>query len=129
MPLQLNEITREIVRGSILVHQTLGPGLLESAYESILAGELVRRGFSIERQKSVDLNFNDIFVPNAYSIDLLVESQVVVELKSVERIAPVHKKQVLTYLRLMNLHVGLLINFGGVTLMEGLVRIVNGPPP
>jgi len=121
----LDDITGEIVDASIRVHQDLGPGLLESVYEVILAKVLTRRGLTVEWQKPVCFEYDGISFDDGFRVDLLVEGRVVVELKSVEKVAPVHSKQLLTYLRLMNLPVGLLINFGAATLKEGLHRIVN----
>jgi GxxExxY protein len=121
----LDDITGEIVDASIRVHQDLGPGLLESVYEAILAKVLMRRGLTVERQKPVCFEYDGISFDDGFRVDLLVEGRVVVELKSVEKVAPVHSKQLLTYLRLMNLPVGLLINFGAATLKDGLHRIVN----
>jgi GxxExxY protein len=107
------------------------PDLLESVYESVLARALTRRGLRVERQKTFTFEYDGMIFEEGLRIDLLVESCVVVELKSVEKLAPVHAKQTLTYIRLMKLQVGLLINFGGETLKEGLKRIVNNlsPPP
>ena len=121
----LDDITGEIVDASIRLHQDLGPGLLESVYEAILSKVLTRRGLTVERQKPVCFEYDGISFDDGFRVDLLVEGRVVVELKSVEKVAPVHSKQLLTYLRLMNLPVGLLINFGAATLKEGLHRIVN----
>jgi GxxExxY protein len=121
----LNQITGEIVRQSFDLHNRLGPGLLESVYEAVLARMLERRGFAVERQKSVPFEFDGLRFDDGLRVDLLVEGAVVVELKSVEKVAPVHTKQVLTYLRLLDLRVGLLINFGAPTLREGLKRVVN----
>ncbi len=121
----LDDITGEIVDASIKLHQDLGPGLLESVYEAILSKILLRRGLTVERQKPISFEYSGIKFDEGFRVDLLVEGLVVVELKSVERVAPVHSKQLLTYLRLMNLPVGLLINFGASTLKEGLHRIVN----
>jgi GxxExxY protein len=121
----LDDITGEIVDASIRVHQDLGPGLLESVYEAILAKVLMRRGLTVERQKPVCFEYDGISFDDEFRVDLLVEGLVVVELKSVEKVASVHSKQVLKYLRLMNLPVGLLINFGAATLKEGLHRVVN----
>jgi iron complex transport system substrate-binding protein len=121
----LDDITGEIVDVSIRVHQDLGPGLLESVYEAILSKVLTRRGLLVERQKPICFEYDGISFDDGFRVDLLVEGRVVVELKSVEKVAPVHSKQLLTYLRLMNLPVGLLINFGAATLKEGLHRIVN----
>ena len=125
---ELDNITGEIVDSAIKVHQGLGPGLLESVYESVLVKALEKRGLKIERQKPKTFEYDDITFDDGFRVDLLVEGRVVVELKSVERLAPVHNKQLLTYLRLMKLPVGLLINFGASTLKEGLHRIVNDLP-
>jgi len=121
----LDDITGEIIAASLRLHRDLGPGLLESVYEKILARVLTKRGLMIERQKSICFEYDGIRFDDGFKVDLLVGGQVVVELKSVEKVAPVHGKQLLTYLRLMNLPVGLLINFGAPTLKEGLHRIVN----
>lgn len=121
----LDDITGEIVDASIRLHQDLGPGLLESVYETILSNVLTRRGLTVERQKPICFEYDGFSFDDGFRVDLLVEGRVVVELKSVEKVAPVHSKQLLTYLRLMNLPVGLLINFGAATLKEGLHRIVN----
>lgn len=129
MSKEIDEITGEIVDAAIKLHTHLGPGLLESIYEIVLARELERRGLRIERQEAVSFDFDGMHFNEGFRVDLLVEGVVVVELKSVERLAPVHSKQVLTYLRLLKLPVGLLINFGGATLKEGLHRIVNNYAP
>jgi len=121
----LDDITGEIVDASIRIHQDPGPGLLECVYEAILAKVLTRRGLTVERQKPICFEYDGISFDDGFRVDLLVERRVVVELKSVEKVAPVHSKQLLTYLRLMSLPVGLLINFGAATLKEGLHRIVN----
>ena len=121
----IDEVTGEIVDAAMKIHMKLGPGLLESVYEQILAGELRRRGLLVERQRRVDLYFDGICYEHAYVVDLLVERTVVVEIKSIEKTAPVHAKQVLTYLKLMDLQVGLLINFGAPFLKDGIVRLVN----
>lgn len=124
----LDDITGAIVDSSMKIHRELGPGLLESVYEVVLARELARRGFRAERQRPVRIEYDGIVFEEGFRADLLVEARVVVEVKSVERLAPVHSKQLLTYLRLMHLQVGLLINFSESTLKEGLHRIVNGLP-
>jgi iron complex transport system substrate-binding protein len=126
---ELDDITGAIVDASLTIHVDLGPGLLESVYESVLAKALQRRGFGVERQKVVRFEYDGMAFDGGVRVDLLVEGRVVVELKSVETLAPLHSKQVLTYLRLMQLPVGLLINFGAATLKEGLHRIVNHLPP
>lgn len=125
----LDDITGAIVDEAMRIHKELGPGLLESVYGVVLARVLERRGFAVELQKPISFDYDGITFPNGFVVDLLVESRVVVELKSLERLAPVHGKQLLTYLRLMHLPVGLLINFGGATLREGLHRIVHQLPP
>jgi GxxExxY protein len=130
--LGVDAITGSIIDAAIQIHRRLGPGLFESVYEELLAGELVRRGHSVQRQRSVGFDYDGHHFENAFRIDLFVDELVVVEVKSLEKLAPVHSKQVLTYIRLLEVPVGLLINFGGATLKEGLHRIVNGytrPPP
>lgn len=129
MSRDVDDITGNIVDAAYKLHVGLGPGLLESVYEVVLDRELQRRGLRVERQKLVSFEFDGMRFDEGLRLDLLVESTVIVELKSVERLAPVHSKQVLTYLRLLNLPVGLLINFGAATLKEGLHRIVNNYSP
>ena len=107
------------------VHRGLGPGLLESAYEAVLARVIEQRGLSVERQVIVPIRFEDLVIVEGFRADLVVEGKLLIELKSVKRFAPVHGKQVLTYLRLMKLRVGPLMNFGAETFREGLRRIVN----
>ncbi len=125
----LDNITGEIVDAAYKLHRGLGPGLLESVYETVLARDLQRRGLRIERQKPISFEYDGLHFNEGLRVDLMVEAQVVIEIKSVVRLPPVHAKQVLTYLRLLNLPVGLLINFGAPTLKEGLHRIVNGLVP
>ena len=125
----LDDITGAIVDASVQIHRKLGPGLLESVYAIVLARELERRGFRVERQKAVPIEYDGVIFEEGFRADLVVENRVVVELKSVECLAPVHSKQLLTYLRLMHLKVGLLINFNEATLKEGLHRVVDGLPP
>jgi iron complex transport system substrate-binding protein len=125
----VNEVTREIVDAAYAVHSRLGPGLFETVYEAVLGKAVEHRGFTVRRQVPVPLEIDGLHFDEAFRIDLLIDERVVVELKSIEKLAPVHTKQVLTYLRLMDLEVGLLINFGGATLKEGLRRIVNGYAP
>lgn len=127
--MEINEITGSIVDAAVKIHTALGPGLLESVYETVLARELEKRGLKVERQKTVSFEYDGIRFDEGLRVDLLVEDLVVVELKSVERFSPVHAKQVLTYLRLLHLPVGLLINFGCPTLKEGLKRIANQYKP
>lgn len=110
------------------VHRRLGPGLLESVYETVLARELSRRGLAVERQKAVPIVFEGLEFPDPFRVDLMVTSQVIVEIKSVEHLMPVHSRQLLTYLRLAKVRVGLLINFNVPLLKDGLHRMVDGPP-
>jgi GxxExxY protein len=126
---ELDDITGGIVDASLRIHRDLGPGLLESVYETILARVLDKRGFHVQRHQAFRFEYEGMVFEEAFRPDLVVEHQVIVELKSVERLAPVHSKQLLTYLRLTNRSVGLLINFGAATLREGLHRIVNGLHP
>jgi iron complex transport system substrate-binding protein len=121
------EVSAIVVDTAYHLHRRLGPGLLESVYESLLASVLERRGLRVGRQVLVEFDFDGIHFAEGLRVDLLVEGVLVVELKSVERSSPVHAKQVLTYLRLLNLPVGLLINFGAPTFREGVRRVVNGP--
>lgn len=121
----LNEISGEIVDAAFHIHSKLGPGLLESVYEVILAKELERRGLQVERQKSVPIKFEGLSFDEGFRADLIVEKAVLVELKSVEQLARVHYKQVLTYLRLLDYRLGLLINFGAPIIKEGIKRVVN----
>jgi iron complex transport system substrate-binding protein len=124
--METDELTGLIVDTAFHIHRDLGPGLLESVYELVLAAALQRRGLKVERQKPVSFTYDGMTFDEGFRVDLLVEGRVVVELKSVEKLAPVHAKQLLTYLRLMKLPVGLLINFGAGTFKEGVHRIVNG---
>ena len=107
------------------LHERLGPGLLESVYEVILCESLVRRGLAVERQKVIEIRFDDFVINEGFRADILVEGKLLIELKSVEQLVPVHSKQVLTYLRLLNMPLGLLMNFGAATFREGIKRIVN----
>ena len=122
----MESLTAEIVDAAYKLHTGIGPGLLESVYEAVLARDLERRGLAVEKQKSLSFDYDGMTFSDCLRVDLLVQGCVVVEIKSVERILPVHPKQVLTYLRLLNLPVGLLINFGAPTLKEGIQRIANG---
>lgn len=107
------------------LHERLGPGLLESVYEAILFESLRRRGLSVQRQVPVPIVFDDLIINEGFRADLIVEGRLLLELKSVESLAAVHKKQLLTYLRLMDMPLGLLINFGAATFKEGVRRIAN----
>lgn len=121
-----NEITRVAVSAAVEVHSILGPGLLESVYEAALAHELKTRRLRVERQVPIPVRYKGIHLELGARADMLVESKVILELKSVESIAPVHLKQVLTYLRLADKRVGLLLNFNSPLMRDGIRRIVNG---
>ena len=123
-----NEISKIIVDAAYKIHVKLGPGLLESVYEAVLAYELQKRGLRIERQKALRVKWEDITLDEGFRIDLLVEDKVIIELKSVETVLPVHQKQLLTYLRLADKRLGLLINFGAALIKDGITRSVNGLP-
>ena len=121
----MNKLTEEIIGKSIEVHRELGPGLLESAYETCLVYELRNAGLKVETQKPLPLIYKGIKIDCGYRIDVLVEDSIIIELKSIEQILPVHKSQVLSYLRLSNLKLGLLINFNVILLKQGIHRIIN----
>lgn len=121
----INNISGQIVDAAMQVHTRLGPGLLESVYERILAYELEKRGLKVARQVPIPFQYDDLRFDEGFRADLIVDDAVLVELKSVETLAPVHGKQVLTYLKLTNLGLGLLINFGAPLLKDGIKRIAN----
>ena len=123
--MDIEVLAREAVDCGFGIHCNLGPGLLESVYESILAKSLEKRGLHVVRQHSVSFTYDGLHFDDAFRVDIVVEGRLLVELKSVEKIAPVHGKQVLTYLRLMHLPLGLLMNFGAATFKEGVQRIAN----
>jgi iron complex transport system substrate-binding protein len=125
----IDQISGNVLDASIRLHRELGPGLLESVYETVLAGKLVSAGYRVERQKPIDIEFEGQRFDAAFRIDLLIEGCVLVEIKSVERLNAAHAKQLLTYLRLTKQPLGLLINFGGATLKEGFRRLVNDYDP
>ena len=122
---ELDTITEGIIGAAIDVHRELGPGLLESAYEHCLAFELSERGYFVERQKLVPVKYKTVDVDAGFRLDLLVDQQIIVELKAVDSIAPIHRTQLMTYLKLTDLKVGLLMNFNVRILKHGLHRIVN----
>lgn len=123
--MELEELAKTAVDCGYRLHRETGPGLLESVYEILLAAALREAGLDCQRQVSVPIRYKGVVIDNALKIDLLVERQLVIELKSTERNAAVHAKQVLTYLRLMNLPLGLLMNFGQETFRLGLQRVAN----
>ena len=120
-----NELSKTIVNIAFQTHNTLGPGLLESVYEEIMYYELRKEGLSVERQKGIPVIWNELKMEIGFRADLIVEKKVIIELKSVEAIAPVHPKQLLTYLKLTGLKLGLLINFNEPLIKNGITRIVN----
>lgn len=123
-----NKVAEIIVDACYKIHTTLGPGLLESVYETVLAYELQIRGLSVVRQQALPVIYEEVFLDEGFRTDLIVEDLVIVELKSVEAISPVHKKQLNTYLRLSGKRLGLLVNFGANLIKDGITRIANGMP-
>ncbi|HEY9768434.1 MAG TPA: GxxExxY protein [Coleofasciculaceae cyanobacterium] len=120
-----NEVAREIVDAAYCIHTRLGAGLLESVYEAVMAYELQKRGLRFERQKPIPVVYEGMQLEEGFRADFIIEDLVIIELKSVEHIAPVHKKQLLTYLRLANKRLGLLINFNTDLIKNGITRIAN----
>lgn len=122
---ELERIASTVIDFAMAIHIDVGPGLLENVYESLLVQRLQHAGHKVDRQMPVTATIQGMIFPEAFRLDILVERKLLIEIKSVEKMAPVHAKQTLTYLRLMKLPLGLLINFGGITLKEGLKRIAN----
>ena len=120
-----NEIAKVIVDSAIAVHRELGPGLLETVYEVVLAYELRQRGLSVERQVPIPIRYKDMTFEEAFRADFVVQEKVIVELKSVEQVSQAHKKQVQTYLRLTGCKLGFLLNFGEALMKHGITRVVN----
>ena len=120
-----NEVAKIIVDAAYKIHCALGPGLLESVYEVVLAKELGNRGLTVQRQQPITIAYEDLVFDEGFRADLIVENCVIVELKSVETIAPVHRKQLLTYLRLTDMRLGLLINFNTPLIKDGIIRVAN----
>jgi GxxExxY protein len=121
-----NEIAKEIIKAAIEVHKTLGPGLLESAYQECIAYKLLSSGFFIEKEKPMPLVFEQVKLDCGYRIDILVEKKVVIEVKSVDALNDIHLAQTLTYLKLGDYKLGLLINFNVTLLKQGIRRVING---
>ena len=121
----IDEISHDVIGVAMRLHSELGPGLLESVYETLLAGRLAAMGYQVDRQWPINIVFDGIEFREVARVDLLVDGRLVVEMKSTDKLHPVHAKQVLTYLRLLHLPVGLLINFGEATLKQGIRRLVN----
>jgi GxxExxY protein len=123
--MDINKLSNKIIGAAIEVHKTLGPGLLESAYEQCLCHELNLRGISFERQEELPVVYKQIKLDCGYRLDIVVEETVILELKSCEKIEPIHKAQLLTYLKLSGISLGLILNFNMPTMREGIVRLVN----
>jgi len=121
-----NEIGTIIVDEAVSIHKVVGPGLLEMVYEAVLARRLKQRGLVVERQRAISIEFEGERFDEGFRADLIVNRLVIIELKSVEQVSPVHKKQLLTYLRLTDLKVGYLLNFGDALMKDGIRRIING---
>jgi len=121
-----NQIAKEVVDAAVKAHTKLGPGLLESVYEAVLARELERRGLSVERQVPIPIEYEGLRFDEGFRADIIVEGKVILELKSVEQLAKVHHKQLFTYLKLADKRLGLLLNFGADLMKEGIQRIANG---
>ena len=128
MDRDINDISGAVVDCSVKIHQALGPGLFESVYHRILAYELRKAGFKVETEVPIPLEWDGQVIDESFRADLIVNTQVLIELKSLEKLQPVHKKQTLTYLRLTGIKLGLLINFGASLLKDGIHRIANGIP-
>ena len=124
--MDINQLSSQIIGAAIEVHKALGPGLLESAYEKCLCHELKLRGLSLENQKPLSLVFKGEKLDCGYQLDIVVENTIILELKSCEKIEPIHKAQLLTYLKLSGLKLGLLLNFNVPIMRDGIVRMVHG---
>ncbi|OIP29557.1 MAG: GxxExxY protein [Deltaproteobacteria bacterium CG12_big_fil_rev_8_21_14_0_65_43_10] len=123
--MEINQITEKIIGAAIEIHKTIGPGLLESAYEECLCYELSRARISFKRQVDLPVKYKEVKLDCGYRIDLLVEEEVIIELKTVEKLLPIHEAQLLTYLKMMDKRLGLLINFNVPVLRDGIKRIAN----
>jgi GxxExxY protein len=122
---EIEQIAKDVVDASMKIHMKLGPGLFEIVYEVVLARELQRRGYNVERQRPVPIRYDDVTFDEGFRADLIVNSCLLIETKSLERLAPVHSKQVLTYIRLLDFRLGLIINFGEALPKNGIKRIAN----
>jgi GxxExxY protein len=121
-----NAIAHEVVDAAYRIHTSLGPGLLESVYEVVLASELNKRGFDVKRQIDVPIVYDGLHFEVGFRADIIVNDSVIIEVKSISDLSPVHKKQLLTYLKLMNKRLGILINFNEALIKDGILRVVNG---
>lgn len=125
LPDDMNKLSKEILNVCFYVHTKLGPGLLESVYEDSIYYFLVKKGFNVERQKKIPLIIDKFHIPTRLTLDLVVENKIIVELKTVEKIIPLHEAQLHTYLKLSNIQLGLLINFNVQSLKHGIKRIIR----
>ncbi|MEQ1549178.1 MAG: GxxExxY protein [Chakrabartia sp.] len=125
----LERLARIAIDCGMKIHQRLGPGLLESVYERLLADSLTRHGITVDRQVPISFEFDNIVFNDGFRADLMLDNKLIIEIKSIDRLAPVHTRQLLTYLRLTEGQLGLLLNFGGETFKEGIKRIVNNYAP
>jgi GxxExxY protein len=123
--MDINKLSSEVIGAAIEVHKTLGPGLLESAYEECLCHELSLQGMSFERQKPLAVTYKEKLLDCGYRLDIVVEKKIILELKSCEKIEPIHKAQLLTYLRLSGINLGLILNFNVPVMRNGIARVVN----
>jgi len=121
-----NQIAKEVVDAAVKIHSELGPGLLESVYDVVLASELDRRGLRVERQVPIPIEYQGLRIDEGFRADIIVDGKVILELKSVEQLAKVHHKQLFTYLKLADKRLGLLLNFGAELMKDGIKRIANG---
>lgn len=121
-----NDVAKVIVDACYRIHVRLGPGLFESVYERILQYEIERQGLLVERQHPVTIQYDELTIPDGFRADLIIEKNVIVEVKALEALAPVHKKQLVTYLKLSGLKLGLLVNFGVPLIKDGIIRVANG---
>ncbi|MBO6526259.1 GxxExxY protein [Erythrobacter sp.] len=125
MEIDLNRLTGAVIEECIRIHRELGPGLLESVYETVLAGSLQRRGLKVDRQVPVDIHYDGLTFSKAFRVDLRIDGVLLLEIKSVEKLSNLHAKQLLTYLRLTDSRLGLLLNFSGETMKERIRRVIN----
>jgi GxxExxY protein len=124
----LNRITSAVIASAIKVHRALGPGLLENAYDACLCHDLFKSGLTLDRQKPLPLVYDGLIMDCAYRADIVVQDLVLLEVKALESLLPIHRRQLSTYLRLGNYRVGLLLNFGALTMRDGILRVVNRFP-
>ncbi len=122
---RLEKLVTLVLSSGLELHRQIGPGLLESVYEDVLADRLARAGLKIDRQQPVNIVIDGKTYPQAFRFDIMVERQLLIEVKSIEKLGPIHISQALTYIRLMNLPIGLLLNFGNETFKQGIRRVVN----